>query len=1117
MKKNPEQRILLWHILKKGLRMIKWSLFFFCLGIIQILANNTYSQQTRFSMKFEKTELENVLNEIENQSDYYFLYNQDYVDVKQLVDIQVKDKKLEEVLKQLFESTGINYSIYNRQIVLTSEGEKGSMPNAQSKVTVNGKVTDSSGTPLPGVSVVVKGTTNGIITDVNGNYTLTKVPSDATLVFSFVGMKAQEVPVTGESSINVTMTEETIGLEEVVAIGYGTAKKKDLAGSVVRADLNTLKESPNVSLGSALQGTVPGLNVGAVTSAGSDPTISIRGRTSISGGNTPLIVLDGIIYRGDLVDINMNDIESIDILKDASAAAIYGSQASNGVILITSKSSKSMSKPIIEYNGSFSLQGASTNKMEPMDKGGFLQLIADRFLSESRTGTDLLQSDPNWDVTSHLMDSNAVNGYLNGVNTNWWKMLTNDHPYIQMHNVSIRGKNELSTYFMSMGYTDQVNLIINDTYKRYNIRLNLDTKITNWLKLGTQTFFTSSDYSGVSPTISNVVGLPPVCAATDENGDYIIYPYKNYLNPMLETKEDDVNKRYNLFGNFYVDVDFPFVKGLNYRLNFSQNLISGKEYNFNPYGSNLTGSGSKSNSSQYSWTADNILAYKHMLGKHNIDATFVYGAEKRRYEETTASGEDFANDKLGYNYLGAADAEQQHISSSAWKETSLYAMLRATYTFNDRYIFTGTVRRDGFSGFGSNNKFAWFPSGAVAWRISEENFFKDNVKWADNLKLRLSYGTNGNRTVSRYETLATMSSIDAYLYGDDADAEKGLYISTMANDDLKWETTNTFNLGLDFSVLDGRISGDLEYYRSDTHNLLYNINIPYMNNNVSSIATNIGKMANHGQEVSITGIPVKTEEFQWNVTFNYSLNRNKIKSILGIDSDGDGKEDDLVSSKIFIGHPYGVCYDFKQTGMWQIKDYNDGIIPDGFTYGTYKVKDVNDDGKYTEADDREILGYTDPSYRFSIQNTLRYKGWELKIFVNSIQGGKDYYYGQPGSSLANPDNIYQSNIFKWDYWTPENPGARYRQIGYSPSSLGSSYSPYIQRNFIRLQDVTLSYDLPVRWLKRIQINHLRLYLSGKNLLTVTDWDGWDPETGTGLTTSDYPLLRSYSLGVNFDF
>ncbi|MDR3309351.1 MAG: TonB-dependent receptor [Tannerella sp.] len=987
----------------------------------------------------------------------------------------------------------------------------------QAKKQISGVVTDAEGAPVIGANVVEKGTTNGIITDADGAFAL-KVNDNAVLKISFIGFVSKEIEVGNQTNLSIRLEEDALSLDEVVVVGYGTARRKDLTGSVVRADLSTLQESPSISIGSKLQGTVAGLNVGAVTAAGADPEITIRGRTSISGSNSPLIVLDGIIYRGSLVDINSNDIETIDILKDASAAAIYGSQASNGVMLITSKSVKAMSKPIIEYSGSVAFQNATSDKMKPMNRAGFMQLVADRFLTESRSGDGLNTVNPSWDPTPHLMDVNAVNGYLNGTDTDWWDMLTNDSPYIQSHNLSVRGRSELSNYFLSVGLTDQQNLIINDTYKRYNIRVNLDTKITDWLKVGTQSFFTLSDYSGISPSVGDAVGLPPIVPVKDAaTGEYITYPYKGTLNPMLQITQENDDKRYNFSANFYADVDLKFVKGLSYRLNLSQNLINDHDYTFNPYGANLTGSGSKVNGSQYNSTADNILTYKRLFDLHDVNATLVYGAEKRQYETTTAGGTNYSNDVLGYNFLGAADANLQTVSSSAWQETSLYTMFRLGYTYNDRYNFTGTVRRDGFSGFGKDNKFAIFPSAAAAWTLSEESFIKDNLKWIDKLKLRVSYGVNGNRTISRYQTLARMSSSNAYLYGDGASAEKGLYISAMANNNLKWETTATFNLAVDFSVLEGRIFGSLEYYRSQTHDLLYNINIPVMNNNISSIATNIGKLSNHGQELSITGVPVKGRDLSWDITLNYSLNRNKVVSILGIDANGDGKEDDLVSSKIFIGHPYGVAYDFEQTGMWQMSDYQAGNIPEGFSYGTYKVRDINGDGKYTAAEDRTILGYTDPSYRFSIQNTLRYCNFELKALINSIQGGKDYYYGQPGSALANPDNIYQSNRAKWDYWTPENPDARYRQTGYFSPALDFAYSPYIQRSFVRLQNVTLSYRVPSALLNKIKVNNFKIYVTGNNLFTITDWDGWDPETGSGLSTGDYPLLRNYSAGIIFDF
>jgi len=982
---------------------------------------------------------------------------------------------------------------------------------------VEGGVYDESGNALAGVSVNVVGTTRQTVTDDSGSFRIQASVGDQ-LAFSYLGYQAlQQAATSGQMRIEMHPAESE-DLEEVVVIGYGTAKKRDVTGSVARADIDAFRESPNVSLAQSLQGTVPGLNVGAVTTAGSDPSISIRGQTSISGSNAPLIVLDGIIYRGSIVDINPNDIESIDVLKDASAAAIYGSQATNGVIIITSKSGTAGDKPRIEYDMSYAMQQVSNRDMLPEDGAGFIRRIGDRFLSESRTGDDLMTPNPDWDPTSRFFGSEILDGYQRGVENNWWDLLTNRHPMIQNHNIGVGNTGERASYFFSLGYTDQKNVVINDRFRRYNIRINLDTHLTDWMKVGIQSFLSVNNYSDIAPSIGNIIGLPPQVPYLDDDGGYILQPYRGIVNPFLQMDQQDLDRRNNLFGNMFADIDIPFIKGLNYRLNFSQNQIAGRRYNFNPYAQNFTGEGFKTNSSQYLYTVDNIVSYQRTFGIHAVNATLLYGLERGQYEGTTARASVFANDILGYDKLDAGQSDQQFTTSEAWKESSLYSMVRLGYTYNDRYIITGTVRRDGFSGFGINNKFGVFPSVALAWRLGDEAFIKDRVSAIDDLKLRASYGVNGNRTVGRYQTLAALGASvgDGYLFGDGATAEQGQYVSRLPNPDLKWETTASFNVGADFSLLNNRLNGTLEYYTANTYDLLYDIDIPRLNG-FATIPMNIGRLRNNGQELTVTGTPIRKQDFSWDVTFNFSRNRNKVVSILGIDANGDGREDDLIASKIFMGHPLGVAYDFNITEMWQLDDYHAGRIPEGFTYGTYQVEDINGDGSYTADQDRKILGYTDPAYRFSIQSMLRYKNWGFNFLVNSIQGGRDFYYGQPGTSLANPDNIYGSNLFKFDYWTPENPSARYRQIGYYTVALGETFSPYVQRSFVRLQDVTVSYDLPAGLLERFRLGQLKVFANGKNLLTFSDWDGWDPETGTGLDVGAYPLLRSYTLGLRVSF
>ncbi len=1108
--------------MRKYLRIMKLTCILTFLGLISF-ASATYSQAKRLTFESKNATIESVFKQIESLSDFKFAYNSTKLDVERKVSLKVENQTIDAILDKILGSAKFHYQIVDRYIIITDEnaGDINSAQFEQVAKKVTGKVSDANGTPLPGVSVVVKGTTNGSITDVDGNYSISNVPESSTLQFSFVGMKKQEIDATGKTVVNVVLEEETVGLDEVVAIGYGTMKKSDLTGSVTRANIGALSESPNVSLTQSLQGVVPGLNVGQVTTAGEDASISIRGRTTISGTTSPLIILDGVIYRGNLVDISSHDIESIDVLKDASATAIYGSQASNGVLIITSKKGADLGKPVVSYSGTYSYQLPSyTVKLG--NSADYISKIKTMYLNTAYQAPDYKVENPAFNVSTYLADKNAVDGYANGVDTDWWDLLTNKSGSIQDHTLSIRGKSNLSSYFFSVGYLDQSNILINDGYKRYNVRLNLENDVTHWMKLGVQTFLTSSDYSGATANMSEVQSIVPVVPAYGSNNELVQYPYKTFVNPLLKIQQDNLDKRINLFGNFYVDVNVPFIKGLNYRANFSQNLRLVRQYNFDKTASNFQGVGVKNNSYGYDWTFDNILTYKKNIQKHSINATLVYGRESREGEGTDATAQIFLNDALGYNALEAGQADQVLLASSAWSENSLYSMGRLHYSYDNKYLFTATLRRDAFSGFGANNKVGYFPSMAVAWSASEEPFLKDNVTWLNQLKIRFSNGTNGNRTVGRYATLAKLSSATRYVYGDGGTAEMAQWISALANADLQWEKTATSNLGIDFSVLDFRLSGSIDAYVGNTSQLLYNIDIPVVNG-FGSISTNIGKMQNRGLELSLNGTPVKQKDFKWDINFNFSLNRNKVVSINGTDANKDGVEDDIISgsgNSILMGKPYGLWYDYNIIGMWQIAD--GANIPTGFTFGTYKLQDISGpegvpDGAWTAAYDRSVIGYKDPSYRFSVQNSFSYKNLELKIFVNSIQGGNNYYKAVAVGNWANIDNLKQLNSPVWDWWTPENPNAKYRRLGDYPKPVGESVHPYSSRSFVRLQDVSLSYNLNSDFLTKYGFRNCRIYVSGKNLKTWTNWEGWDPETGASLSPGGIPVMKSYSIGLNVEF
>jgi len=1085
---------------------------------------STYSQDTKLSLNVANTSIKQVLTEIEENSEFYFVYNNNLVNVERKVSLDVNKWKISKILDAIFENDEVVFSLMDRQIIISPKSMAG-VKNAVQNI-VEGVVVDEFDVPLPGVSVVVKGTSTGVVTDFDGNYSIAAATNDV-LVFSYLGMKTLEVTVRG-SSMNVSLESDIIGLEEFVAIGYGVAKKSDLTGAVVSVDVERMAEVSNVSILSAMQGSVAGLNIGATDAAGEDPTISIRGQNSLSSGsdaNQPLIVVDGIIYRGNLVDLNKADIESVDVLKDASSAAIYGSQAANGVIIITTKKGKVIGKPVINYSANYTVQTPTNTALEPMGAAELKGFLPDAYWAVgSRTEeSGYLDSDPGFDVTKYFGTNEMIEGYNNGTDSLLYDILTGDG-YINNHNLSVTGRSENFGYFFSGGLTDVKGFVVNDTYKKVNYRMNLDATINDWLKVGTETFVTTSDYDGETPRYATASLVMPFTPLYEDDG---VTPRQTlegtWTNPLLDLQTDDEEKHLNLFANIHADVKLP-IDGLNYRINFSQNYRTVDHNNFDPTESNFTGYGYKNASKYYDWTLDNILSYNKTFNRvHNISATLLYGVEERNYSFTNVNASNFTNDLLGYNSLEAGDASLNGIDTGLEREQSLYTMGRLQYSYDSKYLLTGTIRRDGFSGFGTEDKIGVFPSMAFGWVVSEENFINQDSKWLNYLKLRGSYGTTGRRGIGRYDTQAVVgATVDGnfgYVFGDGGSTTITQSISTLANNQLGWETTTGLNLGVDFAFFNSRLSGNVEYYNNSTKDILYAIDLP-TTSGFSSINTNIGEVANHGLEFSLTSKWINNSDFKWETTFNYSRNRNEIVSVLGADNDGDGIEDDLVSDRLFIGEPTNVIYDYEIIGMWQLADEAAGDIPDGFHAGTYKIADLDGDGAYSSLYDKKILGYSDPGYRFGISNTVRYKNFSLYAFINSVQGGNDYYYGEDALIFGSANTVlerYDSQNIPtgaWDYWMPENPDARFRRLDVSASYEAKQYQ---QRNFVRIQDVSLSYDFDRKILEKLGFSNLKLFVSGKNLHTFTKWRGWDPEIGSTYTWGYSPVMANYSVGLNVEF
>ena len=549
---------------------------------------------------------------------------------------------------------------------------------------VKGKIVDAgTGESLVGVNVTVKNESSvGTISDLDGNYSLV-VSKTATLVFSYIGYISQEIPVGEKNMINVSLVEDSKTLSEVVVIGYGTMKKSDLTGSVVKADLNVMKDSPNTSIMQSLHGTVAGLQIGQTNSAGEDPSIGVRGQTTINGSTSPLIILDGIIYGGRISDINPSDIESIDILKDASSKAVYGAKAANGVLMITSKKGKRAQKPKISYSGSWAFSNPTVD-YRPLNREEWMQKVRDiEYESAYTKESGYLVPNPDWDFSKSQLNVQQLDGIENGTDFNWWdEAMQTGHLFTNM--VNINGGSEHVSYFLSGSWTNQRGVVKNDKYKRTTFRANIDVQATSWLKVGTNTFFSVLDYSGESPNMNALIRMPAVVTPKDADGEWITNPNGTLtMNPFLEYMVENSDKRHQINTTVYGLVSIPWIKGLTYRLNYNYTLDAKNLYNYSRYEASQQGEASKQHDNSSVWLLDNIVNYTNSFGKHAINATFVYGASRQAYDNTLAKGQQYTSTVTGYNDLGQAII--QTIRSSAYKESNLYQMLRTSYNYDSKY------------------------------------------------------------------------------------------------------------------------------------------------------------------------------------------------------------------------------------------------------------------------------------------------------------------------------------------------------------------------------------------------------------------------------------------------
>ncbi|WP_020529866.1 SusC/RagA family TonB-linked outer membrane protein [Flexithrix dorotheae] len=1119
-------------LLRQVILMSKYGFLGICLQAFLctfLIAKETSAQRVSIEDVYITIDLENATIEeafdlISLKTNFKFAYELNKVDLKEKVGLKrlkmnYQKETLANLLRDISKSSNLKFKRINDNIFVSSKGvfsspiEEIILEQNQQKIT--GTVTASEdGEPLPGVSILIKGTSKGTTTLISGEFSLMVNPGDV-LQFSFIGYQNYEVEITDQTTIDVALDLDMEQLEEVVVVGYGTAKRKDITGSVVSKNLEDSPESnlPTTNVLQNLRG-MGGVNVGIQNSPGSNPSIIIRGQNSINGSNSPLIVLDGIIYLGNLSYINPQDIATIDVLKDASATAVYGSRAANGVIVITTKKGRS-DKPVISYNASV---GFNTwqNKFDMMD--------LDRY-KEKYAAQQGLSS-----VDDIVFDDETSNEYLaQGVDTDWMDLISRNG-FFQDHQVSVAGTSKRLSYYFSGGYNNSKGVIIGDNFERIAVSSKLDADITDWLQVGIDGSYNRGDYSGIHANVGLAAQATPFS-----------YPYRyedmpfnvssatgtllerwpkgqSVQNALWGTDGtiDDVNVNNFFRVASYAKIDIPKIEGLSYRLNYAlytnirtQNRFTYENYYIQEASSGYyieryddaeiqkllsQANGYNTNRTDYNYVVDNIVDYKKEFGKHFLNATLVATRDFTSIKTSTVSGNDYSvagNTSLGFN--GIQKANNILYSNDLVERANVGYLGRLSYVFNSKYNLTGSIRRDGASVFGLDRKWGTFSSIGAAWTITEENFLKLNPI-VDYLKLKVSYGKNGNQGVDPYSTLARVASGSdggiRYEFGDNpSQVLYGIALSNLPNDALGWEETTSFNGGFSSAFLNNRIFLDLDFYFSKTTDQIFTRGIPIMTG-FSSIITSLGQVNNKGIEINLRTENIKSDDFSWESSLVYWKNRNIVESLYGDDIDGDGVEDDDIANSLFIGKSLGAIYGYDYIGVVQEDDTeyieNTGAVP-----GDPMFRDLNGDGLIDADNDRKILGYRKPNFSLNFSNTLRYKNFTFYALITGIfGGGKDNFYLRENPLHNSFRDRFDTNEVDHGWWTPENKSTEFLR----PDYIGNRYLGLQSRGFLRIQDISLSYRFPTSVLDKIGFERLEVFGSARNVYVFSGWfGGGDPE------------------------
>jgi TonB-linked SusC/RagA family outer membrane protein len=996
--------------------------------------------------------------------------------------------------------------------------------------TITGTVTNvSDGSTIPGVTVLALGTTLGTVTDIDGNYQIQIDKSVTKLQFTFIGMRTETIEIQSANVINIRMEKSDIGLDEVVVIGYGSVKKKDLTGAVVLVDMDELSDIPVSSFDKKLQGRVAGVQVTSLSGQpGGATSMKIRGSNSIMSGTEPLYVIDGVLMEGQqnfswigspsengLSSINPNDIESINILKDASATAIYGARGANGVVIITTKRGKEGSDRIT-FKASYGIQQKSSS-VDVMNAKQFATLYDEAGYNANPSGYMPLYPNP---------DSL-------GVGTDWQKEIYRDAP-IQNYQLSFSGGDEKTQYSLSGNVFQQDGIIVGSDFTRYSLRFTFDRQLNKRLKVGTSVGYNHTINNTV-PTdtpggffpgvVNSALTFNPVLPIYDEEGNYTLTdPNADAWldNPVAVTRlVDAVSKIGRLIGNVYAE--YEIIKNLKFKTSLATDLYNQTQDMYTP---RTIYSGSfNDGQARFAYTKLQTILYENTFsyntnikGVHDISAFAGLTFQKNNSRSYINISTGFPNDILGY--YGIENAENMPNIYASFAESAIVSYMgRVNYNLNKKYLFTATGRVDGSSRFGSNYRYAFFPSAAFAWRLIEESFIWQTGIFSD-LKLRLSYGISGNDRFYDYAYISTISGTQYYFNG--GYPASGFAPITPANANLRWEKTAQFDIGLDMGFFDSRIAITTDYYYKKTTDMLYNSELPFTTG-YSSYFENIGSMKNSGFEFNMRTANL-INRFKWNTDFNISFNDNRILDLGGktLYINNDTYKLKIGSWSIITqGEQLGSFYGLQADGIWQLDEADQAAVYNAEP-GDFKYIDQNDDGKIDNKD-RKIIGHALPKFFWGLNNSFSYGNISLDIFIQ----------GQHGNEILNSNNfelesgngLSNASVNMLDRWTPENPSNKYPRANRNTDYLHMSDRYLEDGSYVRIKVITVSYNLPSRWMKTLKISDARVYLTGENLFTFTNYSGFDPEvsrfafdnTRIGYDYGGYPSARTYLAGIVVNF